>query len=238
MLSRGSSPHTWGLCLPGFRAPFPWAVHPHIRGVYVNGGREHGEVWTVHPHIRGVYGSSPMFMLSACGSSPHTWGLCERQDPCHALQPVHPHIRGVYGDQQRDLRAPVRFIPTYVGFILNQAKRLLYSYQLYSIKVYHRTLGVTGQFHAKALFRIGTKQQQCAIRIRISLYFLPKFISNCSTHLTHENTGLNFQQPAGQFTAQPKARVIHDDHAHRSGLPSMIEASRNIISYILRTTAR
>ena len=131
----GSSPRAWGLLRATMKKPgklrfiptcvgftngcgrrsFLSPVHPHMRGVYGQGGGVGAKTgrfiptcvgftlsWakifyptTVHPHMRGVYGFIYFSLSSSSGSSPHAWGLRSSK-----------FLSCVF----------LRFIPTCVGF--------------------------------------------------------------------------------------------------------------------------
>ena len=142
MVGAGSSPHTWGIRFASRERFNIRAVHPHIRGAYydiLNAGPRHrgssphtwgictlsrsagygsrfiptyvGHIsWdvamclmvAVHPHIRGAYDQQFICVGFHSGSSPHTWGIsCWR-----ITTSIWP-----------------RFIPTYVGHILDRRKK-------------------------------------------------------------------------------------------------------------------
>ena len=112
---RGSSPHTWGIQLPGAhfvrRDRFIPTYVGHTVCIAPNQFFK-----SVHPHIRGAYITLASPKVPVTGSSPHTWGIplpCmarrrtrrfiptyvgHTQNPNNGAnqQAVHPHIRGAY----------------------------------------------------------------------------------------------------------------------------------------------
>ncbi len=53
--SYGSSPLAWGIRFRFFLLPYPFLVHPHLRGVYLLVSIGTVSNSPVHPHLRGVY---------------------------------------------------------------------------------------------------------------------------------------------------------------------------------------
>ena len=110
------------------------AVHPHIRGAYVEFQKPFA-LPPVHPHIRGAYNILKNAVEANPGSSPHTWGILFHQQVQIFCVAVHPHIRGAYPRSQSSFSPQSgssphtwgilaqdgvhalhgRFIPTYVG---------------------------------------------------------------------------------------------------------------------------
>ncbi len=114
----GSSPHKWGIhddCQGdgGGRRFIPTQVgNTHHK-------RPRLRPEPVHPHTSGEYMIRWSIFRSACGSSPHKWGIqqlpeeilpCQRFIPtqvgnttgnsnCWNIGPVHPHTSGEYGWQ-------------------------------------------------------------------------------------------------------------------------------------------
>ncbi len=58
----------------------------------------------VHPHMRGEYMNASCFGLDRLGSSPHAWGIrnCAGERARGGM--VHPHMRGEYAKKQAQAR--------------------------------------------------------------------------------------------------------------------------------------
>ena len=154
MQSPGSSPHTWGIhystgCY-NFQQRFIPTYVGHTAPILPLSG-----CGAVHPHIRGAYVDREPGLPYRGGSSPHTWGIlsgrirpnrADRFIPTYVGHTrnwivwappvtVHPHIRGAYSWKPMKATRPHgssphtwgiqngvpvygrtdRFIPTYVG---------------------------------------------------------------------------------------------------------------------------
>ena len=99
----GSSPHTRGARLPGWRLPIGSRDHPRIRGEHVRGALGGAVAYGIIPAYAGSTTISRLMIRPLRGSPPHTRGARMARRRACATWRDHPRIRG----EHRASRSPM-----------------------------------------------------------------------------------------------------------------------------------
>ena len=123
---RGSSPRAWGLRSATAGPSRRIAVHPHVRGDYLQCSCFQNCTHRFIPTCVGITGAAGRPARHLKRFIPTCVGITLKTCRILGSTSVHPHVRGDYDSAEPPNTAPKRFIPTCVGITVSLAVSLAF----------------------------------------------------------------------------------------------------------------